>query len=328
MKFICYAYFLLLALLLSARISAAQSPPGPLPPAATNSSAVSEVEDFSTPSLATSRLQPEPPELVEQSEELDFVREWVTVQWRPVDPIYLYVIRPRNVEKPPVVIYLYDYPYETDIYRDDDWCKRVTSGGYAAVGFVPALTGHRYHDRPMKEWFVSELQESLSKSAHDVQMVLNYLASRGNLDMDRVGIFGAGAGGTIAIAAASADSRIKAMDLLDPWGDWAVWTAKSEVIPEGERANYIKPEFLQKIAAFDPVALLPKLKAQSLRLTQTEEDLPNTPDAAKKQIEGALPAAGERRRFKSSGSATSGDPIYAWLKARLKPGHSAKPPIG
>jgi hypothetical protein len=39
-------------------------------------------------------------------------------------------------------------------------------------GFVSALTGHRYHDRPMKEWFLSELQECLAV-AHDVQLVLN-----------------------------------------------------------------------------------------------------------------------------------------------------------
>jgi len=69
----------------------------------------------------------------------------------------------------------------------------------------------------MKEWFVSELQESLGKSAHDVQMVLNYLADRGDVDMGNVGVFGVGAGGTIAVMAASVDSRIKAIDLLDPW---------------------------------------------------------------------------------------------------------------
>ena len=64
---------------------------------------------------------------------------------------------------------------------------------------MPALTGQRYHDRPMKEWFVSELRESLATSAHDVQMVLNYLASRGDVDMNRVGMFGDGSGASIAI---------------------------------------------------------------------------------------------------------------------------------
>jgi acetyl esterase/lipase len=72
----------------------------------------------------------------------------------------------------------------------------------------------------MNKWFVSELQEALATSTHDVQMVLNYLAKRGDLDMSRIGMFGQGSGGAIAILSAAADSRIVALDVLDPWGDW------------------------------------------------------------------------------------------------------------
>ena len=82
----------------------------------------------------------------------------------------------------------------------------------------------------MKEWFVSQLQESIAASAHDVQMILNYLAMRGDLDMDHVGMFGDGSGASIAILAAAVDPRIKASDLLDPWGDWPDWIAKSTLI--------------------------------------------------------------------------------------------------
>jgi hypothetical protein len=91
----------------------------------------------------------------------------------------LYVIRPSHIEKPPVVLYLYSYPSDTHRFLDNAYCQRVTGDGFAAVGFVSALTGQRYHGRPMKQWFVSELQESLVLSVHDVQMVLNYLARRG-----------------------------------------------------------------------------------------------------------------------------------------------------
>ena len=146
------------------------------------------------------------------------------------------------------MIYVYGYPSETDRYLDDGWCTRATAGGYAAVGFVPALTGQRYHGVPMKEWFVSELQQSLGESTHDVQMVLDYMAQRGDVDMNSVGMFGVGAGGTIAVAAASVDPRLKAIDLLDPWGDWPVWLATSEVIPDEERPEYVKREFEKKVA--------------------------------------------------------------------------------
>jgi hypothetical protein len=271
--------------------------------------------------LSTGQLHPAPPELTEHSEEPGYISEWVTVSWRSDDPIYLYVIRPTGVKKPPVVIYLYDYPEETDVFRDDDWCARKTAGGYAAVGFVPALSGHRYHNRPMKEWFVSELQEALGKSAHDVQMVLNYLAERGDVDMNNVGMFGVGAGATIATAAASVDSRIKALDLVDPWGDWPVWMAKSNVVPEEERANYVKPDFLQRIAAFDPVALLPRSTIPHVRLNQSAAGS-GVPVGASQKIAAALPAGAERHSFADSEQfdqmAAQGGSGFDWIKQQLK----------
>jgi len=306
-----------LALLFAATIMLAVCPaalaqfPGPSPSA----------EDITSISLASSQLHPESPELVEKDVEPEYISEWIKVQWRSDDPIYLYVVRPTNVPKPPVVIYLYDYPAETDIFRDSDWCKHVTAGGYAAVGLVPALNGQRYHGRPMKEWFVSELQEALAKSAHDVQMVLNYLAERGDVDMNNVGIFGVGAGATIAVAAASADSRIKALDLLDPWGNWPVWMAKSEVIPEEERSRYIKPDFLGGVSPFDPVSLLPRLTTPRVRLNQVAENS-STPADASSKIEAALPPGAERRQLADGAQfdpmVAAGGHDFDWLKLQLK----------
>jgi hypothetical protein len=279
------------------------------------------VENFAVAALSGNQLHADPPQLLEKAENKDFTREFLAVQWRPGDRIYLYVVLPLNVKNPPVAIYSYGHPTDTDRFMNDGWCQRVTSGGYAAVGFVPALTGQRYHDRPMKEWFVSELQESLGKSAHDVQMVLNYLADRGDVDMSNVGMFGAGAGGTIAAIAASADPRIKAIDLLDPWGAWPVWMAKSAVVPDDERPAYLKPEFLKKIAAYDPVKLLPTLKATRIRINQLDEN-ESTPVEAQKKIEAALPATAEHRRFSSNtaffSEVASGGRIFDWLKLQIK----------
>lgn len=286
-----------------------------------HSSVASPAEDFSNASLATSHLTANPPELVERDEEPGYISEWITLRWRPDDPIYLYVVRPAKTKKPPVVIYLYDYPSETDVFQDDDWCRRATAGGYAAVGFVPALTGHRYHSRPMKEWFVSELQEALAKSSHDVQMVLNYLDERGDIDTSRVGTFGIGAGATISVMAASADRRIKAVDLIDPWGDWPIWLAKSPAVPEDERPRFLQPEFLKRVAGFDPIALLPKLKTQDVRLVQGTGSA--VPEVARHEIAAALPAravnyrSGETRR---SEEFASSERAFEWIKVQLKSG--------
>jgi acetyl esterase/lipase len=285
------------------------------------SSPLDPFEDWTTPDLAKSRLPLVPPVVGEKDDLADFTRELLRAQWRPSDPIDLYVIRPKGVEKPPVVLYLYGHPTETTRFQDDDFCRLLVKNGYAAVGFVPALSGQRYHDRPMKEWYVSEMQETLATSAHDVQMILNYLATRGDTDMNRVAMFGQGSGASIAILAAAVDPRIKVLDLMDPWGDWPHWMAESTRIPDNERANFLKPEFLEKIAPLDPVQWLPRLKTPAVRIQIADFDT-ITPKVAKNAIAKAAPASVTLTRYENSQQVRDALLLgkeFDWLKAQLPP---------
>jgi hypothetical protein len=287
------------------------------------------IEDWNSLPLADGALTPDRPLLGERDNLSQFTRELLQVKWRRDDAIDLYVIRPKGVANPPVILYLYSYPSETSRFRDDTYCARLTRDGFAAIGFVSALTGHRYQNRPMKQWFVSQLPEALGTSVHDVQMILNYLSTRGDLDMSKVGMFGEGSGGTIAILSAAVDSRIKTVDLLDPWGDWPDWMAKSELIPEGERPNYVKPEFLKKVAAFDPVQWLPHLTSQRVRIQQVMDDS-ITPKAAKERIDSVAPSSAEVVRYDSTRDffgAVSGGRIFQWAKEQLKPAPPKQPAI-
>jgi cephalosporin-C deacetylase-like acetyl esterase len=216
-----------------------------------------------------------------------FTRDMIRLTWRAGDPIHLFLILPKGRPKPPVILYLYSYPSDTDRFLDDDFCKLVAQGGYAAAGFVSALTGQRYHDRPMKEWFISELPEAVGNSVEDVQMMLNYLATRSDVDVTRAGMFGAGSGAAIGILAAAADPRIKALDLVDPWGDWPEWLAKSTLVPKDERPNYIKPEFLKKTAPLDPVQWFGEVKVPVRLQYLTEPGL--TPQTARERIAASAP---------------------------------------
>ena len=285
-------------------------------------------EDWSSLSLAGGHLQPEKPVFGQRDDFPQFTRELMQVKWRQGDAIDLYVIRPKGVAKPPVILYLYGYPSETDRFRDNDYCVRVTANGFAAVGFVSALTGHRYHGgRPMKEWFVSELQESLGSTVHDVQMILNFLSTREDLDLSKVGMFGEGSGGTIAILSAAADPRIKVIDLLDPWGDWPDWVRDSSVIPENERPSYLKPEFLRKVAGLDPVQWLPQLKDQHIRIQQVMDDT-DTPKIAKERIDSVAPASATVLRYDDNMrlfDAASGGRIFEWVKNQLRPLSATQP---
>jgi dienelactone hydrolase len=241
------------------------------------------------------------------------------VQWRDLDPIDLYVVKPKGVEKPPVIVYLYGYPSTATAFTNESWLDRVTKGGYAAVGFVGALTDYRFRMRPMKQTYLTELSESLATTTHDVQMLLNYLGSRGDLDMSRVGLFGTGSGATVAILAAAADPRIKAIECFEPWGDWPKWAATSIEVNPQERADSMKPEFLAKVAPMDPVKWLPSLTKQQVQIQFIDTDDALAKDA-KAAIEAAAPKNAQVIHFENRGhhfGAVSNGRFFDWLKAQL-----------
>lgn len=325
-RFIPIAALLALALpTLSAQTAAPSAPPAtPAEPMVYAPQPTPASEDWSTISLAKSGLPlgATGGVLLSKIEQPDCTRELLRLQWRTGDPIDLYVIRPHTPAKPPVTLYLYNYTEDSDLFRQDAWCSQAAHDQIAIAGFVSALAGQRFHSpRPMKQWFISELQEALSTSTHDVQMILNYLDSRGDLDMKHVGMFGQGSGGSIAILAAAADPRIVALDVIDPWGDWPDWLKDSKEIPEGERAAYLKPEFLSKVAPLDPVTYLPHLTVPALRVQQLMDD-PVTPARAKDKIAAAAPRENEVTRYPDMGAYKkfrSINEFSGWMREHLYP---------
>ncbi len=284
---------------------------------------VAVTEDLSTPSLQTSKLRPVRAMIgrIDDSNP-GYTVELIRVQWRWGDPIDLYLMKPTGVEKPPVILYIYGYPSETKIFQDPKFQEYVTRGGFAAVGFVTALTGHRYHDVPLKEWFVSDLQQCLAVSAHDVQMVLNYLQARGDVDIERVGVLGQLSGGSIAILASAADPRIKVLDAVDPWGDWPTWMATSPFVPKDERPDYVKADFLKKVAPLDPVDWMPKVQARKFRLQERMFEK-ETPEVSKEKLKSAAPPGSTVEVYKTrqefvSAIGSDGSKSLDWIKGQLR----------
>ncbi len=278
-------------------------------------------EDWSSLDIGTSKLEPEPPLPAEIDDGDGYTRTLVQLKWRPGDPLDLYVILPKGVKKPPAVLYLYGYLDDTETFKNNGWCQRATRDGTAAIGFVSALSTSRFPGRPMEQWFVSELQESLGSTVHDVHFILDYLAKRGDIDMERIGMFGQASGGTIALLAAAADPRIKAVDVLDPWGDWPVWLADSP-IPKDDphHLDFTKPEFLKKVAPLDPVKWLPTLKTADVRIQQVMANKA-TPNACKDAIRAAAPKQAEVVRFDNVNDLArtfSEGKLFDWIKAELK----------
>ena len=276
------------------------------------------VESFSELTLKGSKLQAEEPLLGSRGDTPDFVRELWQVSWRSNDPIDLWVILPRGVKNPPVVLYLYGYPTETNRFKNDAYCKRIVAGGAAAVGFVSALTGQRTEYRPPKDTLISKMPEALASTVHDVQMVLNFLEARGDLDMSRVGIFGQGSGGAIAILTASVEPRIKVLDLLDPWADWPEWFSGAPIVRPEDRAEYLKPDFQKPLELLEPLHFLLQLKSQKIRM-QFDADVGEPKNAIDKLV-AAAPASTHIVCFPSSRdmyNANSGGRLFAWMAKQL-----------
>ena len=324
-KLLAFGLLLTLTTTVSRSQEVSPTPMVTAPPAAVQPEDVvprfSQNEDWSALPLAKSGLNTDTyvAVVLSKTEQPEYTRELLRVQWRAADPIDLYVVLPHGATKPPAILYLYDFRFDTDRFRDDGWCKRAVQGGFAAVGFGSALSRQRFHSRPMKEWFVSELQEALGESTHDVQMVLNYVASRGDIDMNRIGMFAQGSGGAIALLAAAVDPRIRVLDVLNPWGDWPDWLKESPQIPVDERSTYLEPQFLSKVAALDPVSYLPQLHVKALRVEQIMDE-PITPQSAKDKLSAAVTSPVSAVRYKDASAHLAVwrvNGISGWIREQL-----------
>ena len=270
------------------------------------------LESWTTLSLDGSEFISVQPLLGQSDTQPLFTRHLIRLQWRWGDPIDTFLIIPKPdapAVKPaprPLVIYLYNYTTNTDRFMHINVCQTLTAGGVAAVGFSLALSGDRFHDRGVTEWFVSNLQEALMTSAHDVQKVIDYLETRQDIDTKRIGIFGQGSGAAVAILAARVDPRIRVLDLEDAWGDWPEWLSKSTIIPEAERALYLTPAFLEKVKEMDPVRHLPKLKIP----VRIQYSLPKSavPLEVRRRMEAALPPQAAHTPVEAN---------FNWIKKQL-----------
>lgn len=266
--------------------------------------------DFAPPSPTEAGIQTHP----------GFTRELLQVQWRQGDPIDVYIVRPENAVRPPAVLFLYTWPGDAEHFKSDDWCRNVTQHGFTAVGFVSALTGQRYHDRPWKETFVTELPETLAESVHDVQLMLDFLDTRKDLDKSRYGIFGQGSGGTIALLAASVDRRLKAVDVIDPWGDWPVFFQSSPVLLDSERQTLLTQKSLDALAPLEPTVAMNHLSGRALRLQQTTMNL-STPEHAAKLLQTSLPSSAVYVQYRSEQEyrekAMKDAGVLTWLQQEL-----------
>lgn len=264
------------------------------------------------------RLRPSKPLVIQTDTRPTFTREIISMQWRPLDPITFFVIKPKNVRRPSVVLYCYTFPQSSKRFMDDEYCARITASGAAAIGFESALTADRYRNRPMREWFVSEMRESLVSTVHDVQYLLDYAQSRGDLNASSAGFFGTGSGATIGVLAATIEPRIRALDLIGPWCDWPTWMKESKQIAEDERPKLTQRAFLRDIRDLDPLNKISKLNIP-IRINHVKED-PTVPDRTIEALRKRLPKSATLTLHEDNIAFyrwTQANSMFGWLPSKL-----------
>ncbi|HKM67306.1 MAG TPA: hypothetical protein VJX70_09085 [Candidatus Acidoferrum sp.] len=284
-------------------------------------------EDLNSIDVKDSKFPPVQVTLLERTEGKNAVyfSEHLRVTFRPGDPQDLYVILPAALKNPPVVLYIYSYPETVARFQMEQWALSAVAQGYAAIGFSSGIMGDATNHDLSREKFLIQFPQNLLRAAHDIQLVLNYLATRGDLNLAAVGMYAAGSGGSAGILASAADSRIKVLDVFGPWGAWPEFFANSSIIPLGKRDTFLKPEYLQSLAKFDPVAWFPKCRARSVRIQDVrQQDL--VPGGAQQKIEDAAPDFAEVNQFEDSRvllEMQGAGRVFGWTQAQLRP--DAKP---
>src|SRR5262249_12079748 len=125
-------------------------------------------------------------------------------------------------------------------------------------------------------------------------------------------------GGAIAILAAAVDRRIKALDLLRPWGAWQDWLATSALISREERPAFLKPDFLKRLEPLEPVRFLPELKDQSIRIQIVDYEADTRKVFAK--LESVAPSSARIIHYHDSlefRKAASDGHVFDWLASEL-----------
>jgi hypothetical protein len=112
------------------------------------------------------------------------------------------------------------------------------------------------------------------------------------------------------------------MDTLDPWGDWLTWLKMSTFVPASERAEYVKPEFLSRVAPLDPIDWMAKVQAKKFRLQQRSFEY-ETPGESKETLQAAAPPGAVvafYRTPKEFANAQGEDTERSldWIKAELR----------
>ncbi len=177
------------------------------------------------------------PRITETKEFPTYTREMVLFQSRPNMTVFGYLLLPKNFDPPgPAILCLHGHGRGVDdivgIQEDgtmrteygeyqNDFALQCVDHGYAALAIEQFGFGHRRDDAACQRGSGNSSCQPSSGAAfllgqtmigwrvYDAMRSLDYLSTRSEIDMNRIGVMGISGGGTTTFYSAAIDERFK-----------------------------------------------------------------------------------------------------------------------
>ena len=161
--------------------------------------------------------------LVAQSESAGYVLEKLVLDLNGIESVPAYFVKPVGSEQPlPCILYNHAHGGKFELGKDEflagrdtlqtpAYAEALTSNGYAGLCIDAWVFGER-RGRTQTEVFKQMLwngQVLWGMMVYDSLRVLDYLASRGDVDAERIGTMGLSMGSTMSWWIAALDTRVK-----------------------------------------------------------------------------------------------------------------------
>jgi dienelactone hydrolase len=214
------------------------------------------------------------PEIVEEREFPDYIRQRVVFESRPNMSIPAYLLLPKNTTgKIPAIVCLSGHGpgNHTIVGYDDDGNPRDELGGYqmdfpiqavrkgyAALAMEQLAFGERNSDDDRCKGCNTPSVDALMLGmtmiglrVWDTRKGLDYLSSRDEIDADRLGVMGISGGGTSTLWTAAVDTRVKAAMVSG-----YLCTFRDSIMPMSHCVDNYVPGILKYAEMYDLASLI------------------------------------------------------------------------
>jgi len=169
---------------------------------------------------------------------------------------------PRDAPRPVPIVVLLHYWGASDFVVEERFAKDLNSRGIAAV--MMALP---YHMRRSPSDVASgalairadteHLREGLTQAVFDVKRLVDYLSTKSEFDLNRLGISGISLGGIVASLVYNVDSRFRCAAIVLGGGDIAhiIWNSSFtvDIRAEFRKKGYTEDRLREELRAVEPL---------------------------------------------------------------------------